>query len=189
MLETLFASAARVAVLKVFVVDPARSYYQRQLEAVTGLAIRGIQRELERLESIRLLFSHREGNRMYYQIDTQHPLFGDLRSMVLKTANDAERLRAALAAEPAVRMALHDRATERLVIVIAPGMAEPESAFAGMNAETIAHDDFARRLSREPESVAAIVAGCEDVLGRRDDVLWRRLEAAGYDLPKGEGVP
>jgi len=28
-----------------------------------------------------------------------------------------------------------------------------------------------------------------DVLGRREDVIWRHIAAAGYDVKKGEGVP
>ena len=49
-LAVIFASSARVAVLRVFMLDPLRTYYQRQLESATGMAIRGVQRELERLK-------------------------------------------------------------------------------------------------------------------------------------------
>lgn len=62
-LSTIFASAARVAVLRVLLIDPTRPYYQRQLEAACKLPIRAIQRELDRLTKIGLLYRHVEGNR------------------------------------------------------------------------------------------------------------------------------
>ena len=39
-LSMLFASSARAIVLRLFMVDPYRAYYQRQIEKSTGLAIR-----------------------------------------------------------------------------------------------------------------------------------------------------
>ena len=50
LLTVLFTSMARVSVLRIFLIDPQRAYYQRQLEAATGLAIRAVQRELEKFE-------------------------------------------------------------------------------------------------------------------------------------------
>ena len=73
-LRLLFSSSARVQVLRIFMLDPTRAYYQRQLEGAAGLPIRAIQRELERLSAAGLLYRRAEGNRSYYQIDMDHPL-------------------------------------------------------------------------------------------------------------------
>ena len=85
--------------------DPHRAYYQRQIEAATGQPLRAIQRELDRLTSVGLLYRHTEGNRTYHQVDVQFPLFPELRSMVLKTVEPEERLRGLLACDEAVRLA------------------------------------------------------------------------------------
>ena len=90
-LSVIFASSARVAILRVFMLDPIRTYYQRQLEQATGMALRGVQRELERLSSIDLLYRHMEGNRAYYRADMEFPLFHELRNMVLKAGDDLDR--------------------------------------------------------------------------------------------------
>lgn len=188
-LHILFSSAARVAVLRIFMLDPGRGYYQRQLEAATGVPLRGVQRELDRLTSGGLLYAHREGNRNYYQIDTEHPLFADLRSMVLKTSSDVDRLRARLAMDPAVRLAFLRRAGNEVLIVLAPGGSASFDDMPGFTFDTVSSEFFVKRLIERPESLAPFFKQGEDVLGRREDVLWRRIEAAGFDVKKGKGVP
>ena len=60
------SSKARARLLRLFLIDPRRPYYQRQIEADTGIAIRGVQRELERLCAVGLVYRWDEGNRSYY---------------------------------------------------------------------------------------------------------------------------
>lgn len=187
-LEAIFGSAARVAVLRVFVLDPTRRYYQRQLEAATGVAVRGIQRELDRLVSIDLLYRHKEGNRAYYQIDMDYPLFSELRSMILKTAEPHEQLRADLSIDSTVRLAFLRKDGKQVLVVAAPG-AEPNFAkHEDFQFTIMKSNEFLRQLD-EDAALAGFLRDGEDILGRRDDVIWRRIEAAGYDVKKGRGVP
>src|SRR5690606_22419060 len=90
-LSTLLGSGARADVLRLFLTDPTRDYYQRQIESATGLPIRAVQRELQRLSGIRLLYRRSEGNRTYYQVDTQFPLFHDLRNLILRAGSPIDR--------------------------------------------------------------------------------------------------
>jgi len=188
-LQALFSSAARVAVLRVFMLDPGRGYYQRQLESATGVPIRGVQRELDRLTSIRLLYPHKEGNRTYYQVDTEHPLYPELRSLVLKTSGEFDRLRARLAVDPAVRLAFLRPKERDVLVVLAPGGNAALDDFPGYTVDAVSSEFFAKRLAERPESLGEFLKHGEDVLGRREDVLWRRIEAAGFDVKKGRGVP
>ncbi len=178
-----------MAVLRVFMIDPGRGYYQRQLEGATGVPIRGVQRELDRLASVGLLYAHREGNRSYYQVDTEHPLFTDLRSMVIKTSDDVGRLRARLALDPAVRLAFLRRKEREVLVVLAPGGSASLDEVSGFTFDIVSSEFFVKRLAERPESLAEFFKQGEDVLGRREDVLWRRIEAAGFDVKKGKGVP
>ncbi len=168
--------------------DPGRGYYQRQLEAVAGVPVRGVQRELERLSSISLLFVRREGNRIYYQVDVEHPLFPELRGLVLKTSEPAERLRGRLAVDPAVRLAFLRRAEREALVVLAPGASASFENEPGFSVDAVSGDFFVKRLAERPESLANFLKEGEDMLGRREDVLWRRIEAAGFDVKKGKGV-
>ena len=188
-LSTIFASTARVVVLRVFMLDPFRAYYQRQIEAATGQPIRAIQRELDRFSSTGLLYRRNEGNRTYYQVDTHFPLFPELRSMMLKTGTTEDRLRGGLAAEPAVRLALLNTEENRVLVVTTGGKFKPLAVPDPYRVEVINEEEFTRVLSDNPTTLEAFLVRGTDMLGRREDVLWRRIEAAGYQVPKGKGIP
>lgn len=187
-LASLFASKARVAVLHAVVLDPTRAYYQRQLEAVTGLPIRAVQRELERLSGIGLLYRHTEGNRAYYQVDTGYPLFPELRTMILKAASPIEVLRGALAVDPAVRLYFLSAAEDRALIVTKGNEAAALSATDSIAIEALSSEAFLEALGARADFLAPFLEDGTDQLGRRDDLIWRRIEAAGYNVNKGVGV-
>jgi len=198
-LFAVFASTARVAVLRVFVLDPVRTYYQRQIESATALPIRAVQRELERFAQVGLLYRRSEGNRAYYQVDTQFDLFPELRQIFLKMAEPVDRLRGLLAVEPTVRMVFLNEGEGR-VLVVTSGGEEPEiegpqpyaigtMGIGTMAIETMSLQEFARVLSEDPERLEPFLARGVDLLGRREDVIWRRIEASGYSVKKGKGVP
>lgn len=187
-LSVIFASSARVAVLRVFMLDPIRTYYQRQLEQVTGMALRGVQRELERLSSIDLLYRHMEGNRAYYKADMEFPLFEELRNMVLKAGDDRDRLRGHLALEESLRLAFRDPGENRVLLVTT---GEGGLSLEGHDAfifETLTSEAFERALVEDPSSLELYLSRGEDLLGRRDDIIWRNIESAGFDVKKGAGV-
>ena len=188
-LLAVFASAARVAVIRVFMLDPRREYYQRQIEAATGLPIRAIQRELERFTGAGLLYRRAEGNRMYYRVDTDFRLFPELRGIIMKTAGPEDHLRGTLALDDSVRLAFLNEAEDRVLIVTAPGKRFGRAEPGPYAIDVMSTEEFTRALSDEPASLEAFLRGGVDLLGRRDDVIWRHIEAAGYEVHKGKGVP
>ncbi len=189
-LALLFASAARAKVLRVFMVDPHRAYYQRQLETATGLPIRAVQRELERLEKIELVYRWTEGNRTYYQIVPEHGLFTDLRGMVLKTLDALDAFRATLATDEGVRLAFRNGAGDRALVVVRPGArASLADSPAGLGVEILTSEAFVQALAENQALLKPYLEQGADLLGRRDDVIWRRIAAAGFNVSKGEGVP
>ena len=188
-LAVIFASSARVAVLRVFMLDPLRTYYQRQLESATGMAIRGVQRELERLSSIELLYRHMEGNRAYYKVDMEFPLFPELLSMVLKTCDDFDRLRGYLALEDSLRLAFREPRENRVLLVTWGEHVPSLEGHESFSFESLSSAAFERRLSEDPSSLKTYLAQGEDLLGRRDDIIWRHIESAGFEVKKGRGVP
>lgn len=187
-LLSIFTSAARVAVLRVFMLDPLREYYQRQIESATGLPIRAVQREMERLTAASLLFRRTEGNRIYYRVDQQFPLFPELRSMVLKTSAPEEQFRGMLAVDDSVRLALLCAGECRALVVTETGAPPRARPPAGFTLDVLSTGEFLEALA-QPESLESYLRRGVDLLGRREDVLWRRLEAGGHWVQKGEGVP
>lgn len=85
MLEELLGSKARVIILKTFLLDLERDFYQREISTITNLPIRAVQREVERLEKIGLVEKQIRGNRKYYRCRRDFPIFEELKSIILKT--------------------------------------------------------------------------------------------------------
>jgi hypothetical protein len=83
-LEPLFSSSARVEVLALFLMNPGRAFYQREIERETGQPIRAVQREVERFEGAGLLLRSAEGNRVLFQLNPAFPLAAELRSLFQK---------------------------------------------------------------------------------------------------------
>ena len=87
-LEVLFSSTARVQVLHLFLLNPERQYYQREIERETGQPIRAVQREVGRLADIDLLERSEEGNRVFYRLNAQFPLLSELASLFQAAAGE-----------------------------------------------------------------------------------------------------
>ncbi|MGB3480327.1 MAG: nucleotidyltransferase domain-containing protein [bacterium] len=93
MIEKLISSKARVEIMKLFLFNPQTRYYQNQISNLTNQPIRAVQRELKRLESINLVKKYSEGNRIYYRINPECPIFEELKSIFFKTVGIAEELK------------------------------------------------------------------------------------------------
>jgi len=104
-LELLFSSSARVKILTLFLMNPESRFYQREIESLTGLPIRAVQREVERLETFGLLQRTVDGNRVYHQADREFFLFPELKGMILKTAGLGSLLRERLQNEDRIEIA------------------------------------------------------------------------------------
>jgi hypothetical protein len=48
---------------------------------------------------------------------------------------------------------------------------------------------FLHAIAAGDAALATYLNQGADLLGRREDVIWRHIEAAGYTVEKGEGVP
>ena len=188
-LSILFASTARVSVLRVFLLDPARPYYQRQIELAAGLPIRAVQREVQRLSAIGLLFRREEGNRAYYQVDTSFPLFPELREMMLKSVDALSALRGRLAADANVRLALASADGTRVLAVGQPGRRPLAPSAPSIAIETMTSESFSEALSARREHITEYLSEGTDLLGRRDDAIWGHIASAGFAVRKGVGVP
>lgn len=85
MLDDLIISKCRVKLLQTFLAQPKEIFYIRQLVRATREEINAVRRELNHLEKAGLMKKEARGNRLYYWIDPNHSLYGDLLSLVSKT--------------------------------------------------------------------------------------------------------
>ena len=79
--------------------------HMRDIERQSGFAIGTIQAELKKLVGLGLVIKRRDGNRLYFRADTDHPLYPDIRNIVLKTSGLADVLKNAFHDEPTIRVA------------------------------------------------------------------------------------
>jgi hypothetical protein len=85
-LEALFSSMARVEILGLFLLNPGSQFYQRQIERETGQPIRAVQREVKRLAEVGLLIHSTEGNRVFYGLNPDFALLGELTALFQKAS-------------------------------------------------------------------------------------------------------
>ncbi len=84
MLDTLISSKTRVKLLLKFFLNSGNSSYLRELESEFGESTNAIRLELNRLETAGLLRSSVEGNKKFFKANTEHPMFMDINSILLK---------------------------------------------------------------------------------------------------------
>ena len=109
--------------------------------------------------------------------------------MVLKAGDDMDRLRGHLALEESLRLAFLEPKKNSVLVV---SKRDEELAIEDTEAftfESMTSAEFERKLAEDPSSLEGYLKRGEDLLGRRDDIIWRRIESSGFDVKKGRGVP
>jgi len=99
-LSKLLGSSVRAEILRILFGLQDREFHLRDIQRRAGLATTGIRRELINLAKLDLIVARRDGNRLYYGANTIHPLYRELRSIVLKTSGMVDVLIRALSAAP-----------------------------------------------------------------------------------------
>ncbi|MGH2453235.1 MAG: hypothetical protein ACRDF5_05660 [bacterium] len=89
----LLTSGTRAKLLIIFLTQPSREYYLRELARRTGRAVGAVQHELPRLELMGLIKARRRGREKFYQANANHPIYPELRRIVYKTAALGDLLR------------------------------------------------------------------------------------------------
>ena len=81
------------------------SLHLREIERRTGFAVGTVQQEINKLQRLDIITRIKDGNRIYYKANTDHPIYPEIRNLVLKTSGLAELLKDALSAETKIKIA------------------------------------------------------------------------------------
>jgi DNA-binding transcriptional ArsR family regulator len=84
MLNKILVSEVRVNILKLLLLNPNRAFHIRAIVRQVGAEINAVRRELDNLFEINLVNRRQSSNKIFYQIETSHPFFSDLLSLVAK---------------------------------------------------------------------------------------------------------
>lgn len=93
MLELLIPSQTRIKLLTLFLMNPGREYYIREIERLTGENYAAIHGELANLESFGLLSKMRRGNQVFFSVNQDFFLYHELQQIILKTEGVGRVLR------------------------------------------------------------------------------------------------
>jgi DNA-binding transcriptional ArsR family regulator len=78
--------------LTLFLLNPDKEYFVRELTRELDEQINSIRRELENLKKIGLLRSRVRARKKYYTVNKKHILYHDLRNIIIKITNSSENL-------------------------------------------------------------------------------------------------
>jgi hypothetical protein len=85
MLKSIITSETRIKLLLKFFLNPTTSGYLRQLAKEFGESTNGIRVELNKLCNSKVLLSHKSGRQKLFRANVDHPLFVDIRNIVMKS--------------------------------------------------------------------------------------------------------
>lgn len=105
MLDLLIGSKSRAEILRLLFDGSAQSRYLRDLERDCGLNASALQKELVKLVKADLIIAEKDGNRVYYHANQDHPIYLELVRIVDKTSGLQAILKTALT-DPRVQLAL-----------------------------------------------------------------------------------
>ena len=128
MLESLYIAKSKIRqdLLALFFTNPSQKYYLRELQRILGYSAGSIRRELLRFQKDALFHTQKVGNLLYYSLNTKHPLFEELRSIVSKTVGVEGSLRKILSSIKQVKISFiygsfaleHQKATSDIDLMI-----------------------------------------------------------------------
>ena len=84
LLSGIIASKTRIKLLMRFFFNPQARSYLRELAKEFEVSTNAVREELNQLTKTDLLISERNGRQVFYQANTEHSLFPELKSMVSK---------------------------------------------------------------------------------------------------------
>jgi len=93
MLEYFITSKTKRYLLKLFLTNPERQFYTREIARLTGEPLNAVRREIGHLERAGLLKSHREGNLKYFEVVKDFPFYPELKKIIYSTVGLGDYLR------------------------------------------------------------------------------------------------
>lgn len=179
----------RQAVLALLFDQPEKSYYLREMARCTGIAPGPLQHELAQLHKADLVVRLKDGNRVIYRANTDHPAFADLQGLVSKTCGVPAQLAAALAPHSArisfaaiygslAKGTNHARSDVDLLVVgdidlqTALAAVTPVEARIGreVSVRIYSREEFRERRARQDRFIQGVLTGSLTILlGAPDD--------------------
>lgn len=96
----------RAEILRLLFENADQEIHLRDLARLADLSPAALQKELTSLAAKELVHTRRDGNRLYYRANATHPLYPELRGLVVKTTGIAAELTRVLSVLDGIDLAL-----------------------------------------------------------------------------------
>lgn len=151
------------------------SLHMREIERRSGLTIGTIQQELKKLLRLNLIKERKDGNRLYYEANIEHPLYPEIRNLVLKTIGLVQVFKEALINEPSIKIAFifgsvarqeeKDKSDVDLMVIGDLGMRRLTGLLSGIseqisreiNSHVVTKKEFLKRKTGEDHFLSQIL--------------------------------
>lgn len=109
MLEDLFVSKVRVGIISLLLRNPDVPYHVREITRQVGTEINAVRRELKNLTRLGFLKREPRGNRVYFEVKKDFPLYEEFVSLIFKETGFGRKILESLPSLGKVRWAFVSR--------------------------------------------------------------------------------
>jgi len=96
LLSHILSSKTKAGIFQFLFGADCQELHARELARRTGMSLASVQQELKRLETLDLVLRRKDGNRVCFKANQNHPLFNELHKLTLKTSGIVPMLRETL---------------------------------------------------------------------------------------------
>lgn len=193
MIDALFGSKTRVKLLHLFLNNPGKAFYVREITRLIDEQINSVRRELANMLSIGIITSDTADNKLYYEINQRYEHYVPLRAIFadghiepVTSPQSVDAWHDALTTLPGARVAVASGvlvrgSTSRVDILLVgdipttklnQAMKEVEQKEGReLNYSVMSYDDFYYRLSVRDKFITEILNGKHVVLLDADNIL------------------
>lgn len=189
MIDSLFGSKTRVKLLYLFLNNPGRAFYVREITRRVDEQINSVRRELANMLSVGVIKSDGVDNKLYYEVDQTYTFYKPLQQIFSQAPTDvqddtqelklttdwAKRLKKLTGVQAVILsggLVSGSRSKVDVLIVGAPPKTQVRKFIADLEEDehrslhytVISFDDFYYRLSMKDRFVAEIVGGKHKVI-------------------------
>ena len=188
-LAQILSSKVRAEVFRLLFGLSDQPLHMRELARRSGFAIGTIQTEMKKLATLDLVERRKDGNRVYYQANKNHPLYTDIHQLVLKTAGLLDTLKEVLSNQEGIQVAflfgsaaagkLPAESDVDLLVIGDIGLRQVLSLLTGVsdrigreiNPIVISARECGKRLADGEHFITAVLAGPKHfIVGTADDL-------------------
>lgn len=199
MIDALFGSKTRVKLLHLFLNNPGKSFYVREITRLIDEQINSVRRELSNMLEVGVITSDSANNKLYYQVNQHYQYYGAFRAIfadevsvqvdeakAVTISQDSTAWQGSIAKLPGVRLAV-------IAGTLVKGSASPvdlllvgkvpavklrnvikqmeKTEGREINYSVLPYEDFYYRLSVRDRFISEIITGRHVVLSDPDNIL------------------